>query len=554
MENIKALTPWERFVNLIKLERKDIYRIISYAIFSGLVGLSLPLGIQAIINLIQGGQVSASWIVLVIFVILGVAFSGYLQYLQIRIVEDVQQRIFTRSSLEFIYRFPKIKLESFYGKYPPEIANRFFDTVIIQKGLAKFIIDFPGALLQILLGLILLSFYHPFFIVFGLILIILIYVVFKFSAPEGIRTSLEESKFKFKVAHWIEEVARSLQSFKMSGKTSLALEKNDKLVVKYIDARESHFNILRLQFFKMIGFKIIVTAGLLLIGGLLVLNQQMNIGQFVAAEIIILLIINSVEKLMLGLENVYDVLTSIEKIGEFVDMPLEDLEGQKPLHNGQLIKIQLEKIKLQHPGRPYPTLNDINLEIKPGERICITGHNGSGKTSLLYVISGLTEPSSGQIFINDVSLKQINQNHYRSHLGFSLTGSNPFEGTIRENITFNNPDITEEDLQWAIKNTRLSTFIKSQPHGLETVINPEGRQLSYTISKKIILARAVVHKPSLLILKDPLDQMDHEETESLQNFLFDSKNHWSILIVSKNKRWQELCDRVVELDRGKLKL
>lgn len=554
MEKYTTLTPWKRFINLIKLERKDIYRIVSYAIFSGLMGLSLPLGVQTIINLIQGGQVSASWIVLVFFVIVGIAFGGYLQFLQLRIAEDVQQRIFTRSSLEFIYRFPKIKLSAFYEKYPPEIANRFFDTIIIQKGLAKFIIDFSGGLLQIIFGLILLSFYHPFFIVFGLLLVVLIYVVFKFTAPEGLRTSLLESKYKYKVAHWIEEVARSLQSFKMSGKTSLAMEKNDKLVVNYLDAREGHFNILRVQFFKMIGFKVIVTAGLLLIGGLLVLNQQMNIGQFVAAEIIILLIISSVEKLMLGLENVYDILTSIEKIGQVVDLPLENIGGQKPLQKGKPLKIQLENIHLHHPGRPYPTLKNINLEIHPGEKICITGHNGSGKTSLLYLISGLTEPSSGQIFVNNASLHQINLNHYRSHLGFSITGSNPFEGTLRENITFNNPEISEEDLQWAIEKTRLTDFVRSLPDGLETFINPEGRQLSYTISKKIILARAVVHKPSLLILKDPLDQMDDEETLQLQKFLFDKENTWSLLIVSKNERWKKLCDRVVELRQGSIKI
>lgn len=553
MEKYTTLTPWQRFINLMKLERKDIYRIVSYAVFSGLVGLTLPLGVQTIINLIQGGQVNASWIVLVFFVIVGVGFGGYLQFLQLRIAEDVQQRIFTRSSLEFIYRFPKIKMEAFYGSYPPEIANRFFDTISIQKGLAKFIIDFSGSLLQIIFGLILLSFYHPFFIVFGLLLVVLIYAVFKFTAPEGLRTSLLESKYKYKVAHWIEEVARSLQSFKMSGKTSLAMEKNDKLVVSYLDAREGHFNILRVQFFKMIGFKVIVTAGLLLIGGLLVLNQQMNIGQFVAAEIIILLIISSVEKLMLGLENVYDILTSIEKIGQVVDLPLENIGGQKPLQKSKPLKIQLENIHLHHPGRPYPTLKNINLEIHPGEKICITGHNGSGKTSLLYIISGLTEPNSGQIFINDVSLNQINLNHYRSHLGFSITGSNPFEGTIRENITFNNPEISEEDLQWAIEKTRLSEFIRSLPQGLETFINPEGRQLSYTISKKIILARAVVHKPSLLILKDPLDQMDEVETKHLQNFLFHKENSWSLLIVSKNERWKKLSDRVVELEQGSIK-
>ena len=138
------LTPWQRFLGLIKLEKKDVYQLFYYAIFFFFFSLSLPLGIQAIINLIQGAQISTSWIVLIILVTVGVLFSGILQLMQLRIIETLQQRIFVRSSFEMSYRFPKIKMTELRDYYPPELANRFFDTLIIQKGLSKILIDVPS--------------------------------------------------------------------------------------------------------------------------------------------------------------------------------------------------------------------------------------------------------------------------------------------------------------------------------------------------------------------------------------------------------------------------
>ena len=352
------LIPCQRFVGLLKLDRKDVFQVFYYAIFAGLVNLSLPLGIQAIINLIQGAQVSTSWVVLVILVTLAVAFGGILQLMQMRIIENMQQKIFTRASFEFAYRFPKIKMSELRNYYPPELANRFFDTLTVQKGLAKILVDFPAAFLQIIFGLILLSFYHPFFIIYGMLLLVLIYVVFKFTAQRGLETSLDESKNKYKVAHWIQEVARSIVGFKLSGKTSHAIDKNDTLVAGYLTARESHFRILVIQFIQMIGFKVLVTAGLLLIGGLLVLNQEMNIGQFVAAELIILLVIASVEKLILGLESFYDVLTSLEKLGQVVDKELEPQEGERPFRSGEGFTLELDHVDYHVPGgsRKYWTI------------------------------------------------------------------------------------------------------------------------------------------------------------------------------------------------------
>ncbi|SDI11505.1 peptidase domain-containing ABC transporter [Winogradskyella thalassocola] len=552
MKNVKeVMSPWERLIGLLKLEKRDVRQVIYYAIFSGVLALTLPLGIQAIINLIQGAQVSTSWIVLVILVTVGVAFVGILQLMQMRIIETIQQRIFTRASFEFTYRFPKFKMNELRDNYPPELANRFFDTLNIQKGLAKILVDIPSAILQIVFALILLSFYHPFFIAFGFLLLILIYIVFKFTAKKGMETSLMESKSKYKVAHWIQEVARAVVSFKLSGKTSLALNKNDDLVNDYLIARESHFRILVIQFIQMIGFKVVVTAGLLLIGGLLVLNQEMNIGQFVAAEIIILLVIASVEKLILRLESFYDVLTSLEKVGQIVDKELEIQDGDRPEFKDDF-DIELDNVSFKVPNKEDHILKNVSLRIKPKSRLLIKGESGAGKSSLLRLIVGVLEPTSGKIYLDKYMLSNINLNHYRSHLGLSLADETPFEGTIRENITFGNPEISDEQLMWAIENVGLYQFIKESPKGLNTIIYPEGRQISYTIAKKIVLARAIVDKPKVLVLEDPLDQFEPTEVKRITEFLTDEANPWALVVVSRNNDWSASCTQVITLKKGEI--
>ena len=436
--------------------------------------------------------------------------------------------------------------------YPPELANRFFDTLTIQKGLSKILIDVPTAVLQILFALILLSFYHPFFIIFGLLLLVLIIIVFKFTAQRGLETSLQESKIKYKVAHWIQEVARAVVSFKLSGNTNLALSKNDALVTKYLEARENHFKILILQFSQMIGFKVVVTASLLLIGGALVLSQEMNIGQFVAAEIIILLVIQSVEKLIVGLESFYDVLTSIEKIGQVVDKELESQEGEKPLFKDGL-NLELDDVFYEVGNRKKPILKNISLNISPKNRILVMGESGAGKSTLLRLLAGVIEPTSGNIYVNNLSLSSLNLNHYRSQLGLSLSDETPFEGTIRENLIFGNERIKDATIFEIMEVVGLTQFLKEQPNGLDTEINPEGKQMSYTLAKKIILARAIIKQPKIMILEDPLDQFNLEETKQIISYLTDTKRPWALIVVSSKKSWRTKCSTTITLDKGEIK-
>jgi ABC-type bacteriocin/lantibiotic exporter with double-glycine peptidase domain len=548
------MTPLKRFYNLLELDKKDVSQLFFYSLFAGLISLSLPLGIQAIINFIQSGRVSTSWIVLIVLVVFGVALVGILSLMQLRISENLQQKIFVRSSFEFAARLPKIKQEQLYNSYPPELASRFFDTITIQKGTSKLLLDFSAALLQITFGIILLSLYHPFFIIFGIILFFILYFVFRFSYTSGLETSMKESKFKYKVANWLHEMARNNYSFKNEINYDFALQKNNILVTDYLNYREKHFNVIKRQFTQLIVFKVIITASLLLIGGFLVLSQKMNIGQFVASEIIILLVINSVEKIIVGLETFYDVLTSIEKIGEVTDLELEEDTNKDIDVCYTSINLEAENIGFKFPDSNKKVINDISLKINQGEKIIIEGENGSGKSTLIKILCGLLEPKSGNLFINDDTFRKLNLMQYRSQISSILYGTTTFEGTLLENITFNNPSVSIEDVKWAIESVQLTSFIKSLPNGLDTPIFPEGKQLSSSNAQKILLARSIIRKPKILFYEDPTSTMDEAEANEIIDFITSKENRWTIIISSKNPYWKTKCNRKITMQKGIIQL
>lgn len=539
------MTPWQRFIGLLELDKREIKQVFFYAIFSGFVALSLPLGIQAIIALIQVAQITTSWILLVILVTLGVAFQGGLQLMQTRILENIKQKIFIRSSFEFAYRFPKIK--SLENYYPPELANRFFDTLTVQKGLSKILIDFPTAVVQIVFGLILLSLYHPFFIFYGVLLVILMYFLFGYTGKRGLHTSLSESKSKYKVAHWIQEVARSLISFKLSGGTDLAMKRNDVLTAQYIDNREKHFKVLLLQFSQIIGFKVLITAGLLVIGGILVIKQQMNIGQFVAAEIIILLVMSSVEKLILGLETFYDVLTSLEKIGQIVDKPLEEQDGTNPFEDQSEVTLDLENVAY-NTDSGEPILKGLTAKFTQKDRVILKGPSGSGTSTVLKLLSGLIEPSSGSYYVNNSSIKGIQKSAYRKHVGQVLPEQKPFEGSIKTNITLGNSSISTARLMEVITDVGLLDFVKKQPNGIDTILHPEGQKIPNTIARRIVFARAIVHQPKVLLLKDPFNQFDPKAASKLISYVCRKDQPWLVVVASNNPEWSAQCNISIRME------
>lgn len=315
-------TPTQRLIRLLANDKKDIGYIYLYALVTGLISLSLPLGIQAVFNLVSSGLVFSSVYLVIALVILGVLITGLLLVGQMTLVEVLQQRVFTRAAFEFTYRLPRIQPDAFSGYDPPELMNRFFDVLTIQKGLPKLLIDLTAAAVQILFGTILLSAYHPVFLGFGLFTLLAILGICWAYGPSGLKTSLAESKYKYKVVAWLEEIARDLPIHRHRLDSLETIDQMDDIVAGYISHRNQHFRILRRFFYSGIAFKTIVTGGLLILGTTLVVGREMSLGQFVAAELIIVLITSSVDKLMSGIDTVFDLLTAVEKIGYVTDMPL----------------------------------------------------------------------------------------------------------------------------------------------------------------------------------------------------------------------------------------
>jgi ABC-type bacteriocin/lantibiotic exporter with double-glycine peptidase domain len=327
--------------------------------------------------------------------------------------------------------------------------------------------------------------------------------------------------------------------------------RNDGYVSQYVNYREKHFQVMKKQYIQLTIFKVIVTAALLSIGGFLVIHHQMNIGQFVAAEIVIVLLINSVEKIIFGLESFYDVLTSLEKIGQITDMEISCIP-QTSDKTEKGINIETESISYNYPEHTKKSLKNINLKISQGEKIILTGTNGAGKSTLLRLLSGVLEPESGAMYVTDNYMNRLNEDTYRAQAGTFLQGDTLFAGTIRENIVFGNETLNSDDLKWALDNVGLTPYIKTFENGLENQIHPGGRELSASDVQKILLARSIVGKPNILFLEDPVDKMDELTSNKIVDFLLSDENDWTVIVTSKSDIWKSKCSRMITIDDGKI--
>lgn len=554
MNHTASLTAIQRFFRLIKGDRKEIYYIYLYAIFAGIINLTLPLGVQAILSFIQGGAISSSWWLLIIVVTIGTLMAGLLTIMQMTVSETLQRRIFTRVSFDFAERIPNLHTEAVRNEYVPELVNRFFDTLTIQKGLPKILIDLSTAAMQILFGLLLLSFYHPLFIFFGFVLLLILILIFRFTGPAGLKTSIKESKYKYAVAYWLQELGRTLNTFKLTGSSELPLSKTDYLVKNYLDFKEEHFKILQIQYAAIVSFKTLVTFVLLALGSYLVINNQINLGQFVASELVVLLIISSAEKLIVSMDTVYDVLTALDKIGAVTDLPLDNNHGVdfKEVNTGKGISVKLDNVTHRFADSQVPILKNINLDLKAGEKACIVGYNGSGKTTLIQIISCFLNDYQGAVLYNNIPRKNFNQKSLRYFIGDYSTKEDIFKGSLRENIDLSNQNVSFNEVVNVTNAVGLTDFISTLPNGFDTMLLPEGRNLPRNVVAKIILARSIVTNPQLLAIEELMANIELKDRIRIAQLLTDRNKPWTLVAVTNDPILACQCDRIFVMKDGEI--
>ncbi|MBM3922981.1 MAG: ATP-binding cassette domain-containing protein [Sphingomonadales bacterium] len=542
----KIKSPLTRILELVKLEKSDISAIYFYAVLNGLILLTVPLGIQSIVGFVLGASFRASIYILVFLVVMAVLISGLMQINQMKIIEKIQQRLFVRYTFAYSDTIPRLDLKKNDGVYLPELINRFFDTATLQKSLSKILLEIPTATIQIFFGLLLLSFYHPTFIIFSIVVLALLWAILYFTGNRGLDSSLQESAAKYKVAAWLEEMARVVKTIKIATTNGLHLRKTDEATVQYLEARNEHFKILLLQYRALVMFKTTITAAMLIFGSILLVNQQLNIGQFIAAEIVILTILNSVEKLIINLDSVYDTLTAVDKLAKLTDKPLEQFGNITLEASATGVKIEAKDLRFSYPGRA-PIFDNIELMVLPGQTVCVTGKGGSGKSTLLRLLDGAFADFEGILKIDDIPLRNYELSSLRSHIGIVLHQDDIFAGTLWENITMGKEGVDIKRVVELLDKVGLSAYFASLPQGFDTVLDPMGQRLPEQIIHNIMLVRAVAGSPRLLLLEEPWSGMEDSNRAQIIQLLSGLRDITTI-VVSNDDEFAATCDQVLRME------
>jgi len=543
-------SPMDRVGELLLLEKGNIGLVYAFATLTGLFSLTLPLGVQAIIGLVSGGLFLQPIVILIVLVVIGTAITGVLQVLQLAAVERIQQRIFARIALEFSLHVPRVNLEQNLKGDLPERMNRFFEVITIQKTLGKLLTGASTALLQVIFGLLLLTFYHPYFTLFGLGLVAVLALIVRVTGPRGLETSLMESKYKYRAVHWLEEVARTVSAFKAAGRATPALDRMDAHVSGYLRYRQRHFRVLVIQAMAAVGFKTIVTGALLILGSVLVIQRQITLGQFVAAELVIVTVLAGIERVVGSLADVYDLLTAVYKLGGVTDLRVERVGGLGVDGPGGGVSVRLENVSYTYPSSNRAALQGITLRAKAGERIGITGADGSGASTLLAVLSGMLPGYTGTVQVDGITMHDLDPASLRARVGMMSNINELFEGTVEENIALGRAGIGPAEVMHALTRVGAAEAVQDLPLGLRTPLVSAGRGVPSTLRVRLLVARAIVAQPRLVLLDETLATVEPAARQELLEALTGPEAPWTIFFVTHAPEVLAACDRVLVLRDG----
>lgn len=542
-----------RVLRLLRGEWRDVGVIFIYALGVGLCSLAIPVGIQALVNSVALGIVLQPLVVITSLVGGVLLFSGVLRILQLYVVEILQRRLVVRLSLMLAQRLPHVEFELFRHKYGPDYVLRFMEVFSAQKIVASLLLDGMAVFFQVAVGLVLVSFYHPFFLAFAVLLTIALIVLILPLGLGGIRTGIKASDAKYEVMTWLQDLARSPVLFKSTRGDSFALERADSLISDYLVWRSKHFHVLLRQIVTSVGLQVVASTLLLGLGGWLVVKQQLTLGQLVAAELIISVVLVGVSKLGRYLEKFYELCASVAKIDALFDIPYERLTGSFFSPGQEPAPLLISNLTVHHESVSKPILADLSLSLAAGEKVAIWGENGSGKSTLANCIYRLEDHKTGRVEIDGHDVREIHPLELRSEVAL-VRGVDLFHGTIEENLCLSSSkDVSYTRIREVLGMVGLLEDIYALPDGLQTVLKGQWGPLSRGQVERLMIARALLMEPRLLIIDGALDGIDEGAVKPLLNGLVGGNMRCSVLVLTHDRDVLSLFPTRYFLEKGSVR-
>ncbi|MCS7025261.1 MAG: ABC transporter ATP-binding protein/permease [Bryobacteraceae bacterium] len=544
-----GVSPLVRLRGWLKAERTDLWVAVVYSIAIGILSLVVPIAVQSVVNTIAFGTLLQPLVILVLIVLVGLGFSTVLQAFRTYVIEIIQRRILVRVSTDAVYRLLRARPEAYDHHHGPELVNRFLEVVTVQKSGAMLLIDGLSIFMQMVVGMVLLAVYHPFLLAYDVFLLVAIFVVIFPMGSGAIATSIKESKAKYALVAWLEELARFPITFKSKRGADYAVERTDALVGEYLDYRGRHFRILLRQIVGSLALQAIASSVLLGVGGFLVINRQLTLGQLIAAELIVTVVVSGFSKFGKQLETFYDLAAAVDKLGYLTDLPLEK-SGPDPLPARTTpASLHLRNVSFAY-GRKT-VLQEVNWHVPAGKRVALIG---TGKSTFFDVIYGLREMQSGIIEVDGCDTREIRKIDLRSQIVL-VREPEIFHGSVVDNLRLASTDITSAELRQVLESIGLLDEIQSLPEGLNTELQTGGAPLSPGQAMRLMIARAALAHPRILILDECLDTIDSpKHRKEILDFLFHEHHNWTLLVATRDQDILRRCDEVYSLHDGKLDL
>lgn len=539
----QSTSPMRWLWNLVAPETSDIRMVVLFSIIVALLALATPITVEALVNTVAFGRYFQPVLILSLILFVFLAFRAALIGVNTWIAEIIQRRLFVRVIADLAYRIPKLHQSVFDKNYVPELLNRFFDIVTVQKVVVSFLLDGLMLIMQAIVGMAVLAFYHPYLLGYDLVLLAFLTVFLYFLGRGAVKTSIKESKTKYYVAAWLQEIGRSPTAFGRNSGGQLAHHRSDELAQHYIHARADHFSILMRQIFSALGLQAIAATGLLALGGWLVIQRELTLGQLVAAELIVTIIVGSVAKLGKHMEAFYDALASADKLRQILTLPIEQNGYHIPADLSNLGDIRAEKLSysFENAALKFP-----DFHLQSGQSMAVVGPAGSGKSTLMQLLSGVRSPKTGTVRLAGVPSTELNMTLAEQEIGVAA-GIEVVAGSVAQNVHLNRSNVRSMDVRDALQKVCLLDEIERLPEGVETHLASLGQPLTSSQCLRLMLARAIVVRPKLLLIDGTLDGLSDPMIEQVLHQITGSETPWSTVIATGRNSIRHRCQSVLDL-------